>query len=57
MWHWVAHPLQISLDDNGMIITGKQVTLPLMIDSEQQQVSFAIADQLNYPTVLGIWWL
>ena len=34
-----------------MITAGKQVTLPLMIDSEQQQVSFAVIDQLNYPAV------
>ena len=38
-----------------MIISGKQVTLPLMIDSEQQQVFFAILDWLNYRAVLGMW--
>ena len=57
MWHWVAHPLQISLADNSMITTGKQVTLPLVINTEQQQVSFAVINQLNYPSVLGMYWL
>ena len=30
----VAHPLPVFLADNSTIITGKQVTLPSMIDSE-----------------------
>ena len=42
----------LSLADNSKTTTGKQVTLLLMIDSEQQQVSFAITSQLNYPIVL-----
>ena len=42
------------LTDNSIITNGKQVTLPLIIVSKQQQVSFAIVNQLNYSIVLGM---
>ena len=34
-----------------MITTGKQVTLPFVIDSEQQKVSFAVVNQSIYLSI------
>ena len=34
LWHWIAMPLEISLADNTIMQSGKQVTLPICFGND-----------------------